>query len=190
MSGSDIGSTNEHDEIVKRLESDTTTIGYFPTFREDKPEIEPFEQELLEEFLAEHNVQLTVKPHRHMNIQNDLKANNIIRLPPNLDSYRILSQIDILITDYSSIYFDFLLLDRPTIFYTFDHNAYMESRGVMPNYEQLLAGPRVNNFEDLLRELRRTLSCEEPTDGRTILRDQIHNWQDGRSCDRIHSNFS
>ncbi|WP_371823773.1 CDP-glycerol glycerophosphotransferase family protein [Methanonatronarchaeum sp. AMET6-2] len=41
--------------------------------------------------------------------------------------YPVLDKVSLLITDYSSIYFDYYLLDRP-IFYTFDFKEYFKNR--------------------------------------------------------------
>jgi len=44
---------------------------------------------------------------------------------------------DILITDYSSIYIDFLLTNKPIIFYSFDKNKYLKSRNTYFKYEDV-----------------------------------------------------
>src|SRR5699024_576612 len=58
---------------------------------------------------------------------------------------------DILITDYSSVFFDYANLQRPMIFYTYDLEVYRDDiRGFYFNLEKEAPGPVVSNFEDLL----------------------------------------
>ncbi len=54
---------------------------------------------------------------------------NIVLMNPKSDAYPLLSLCDALLTDYSSIYFDFLLLDRPMIFYPYDFEDYVTKTG-------------------------------------------------------------
>lgn len=74
---------------------------------------------------------------------------------PDSDIYPLLDQVDLLVTDYSSIYFDFLLLDRPIVFFSYDLEKYLSSeRAMYFDYEEMTPGPKVRNMTDLERELR------------------------------------
>lgn len=57
-------------------------------------------------------------------------------VPPEIDTNELLSAVDVLITDYSSIFYDFLPLQRPIIFYTPDYDEYIEQRGVYFNQNE------------------------------------------------------
>ena len=50
-------------------------------------------------------------------------------------------ECDMLITDYSSVAWDFLYLNKPTIFYQFDYDKYMKERGSYLNMKKELFGP-------------------------------------------------
>lgn len=50
-------------------------------------------------------------------------------VPSSLDTYDLLSIVDVLITDYSSIFFDFLPTRRPIVFYAYDKQEYIHERG-------------------------------------------------------------
>lgn len=52
-----------------------------------------------------------------------------------------LSAFDALVTDYSSVYYDYLLLDRPTIFLPYDLEAYAKAPGFYLPFERIAAGP-------------------------------------------------
>lgn len=71
----------------------------------------------------------------------------------NLNELLLVS--DILITDYSSIFFDFLILDRKVIFYMPDLNEYLnESRGFyLNNIEEGLPGSITKNIPELLHSI-------------------------------------
>jgi len=51
-----------------------------------------------------------------------------------------LNNFDLLITDYSSIYFDYLLLDRPIIFLPYDIDAYSGENGFTVPYDEFTPG--------------------------------------------------
>ena len=61
---------------------------------------------------------------------------------------------DILITDYSSVFFDYAILNRPMYFYMFDLEAYAsELRGFYFDIYKTLPGPIVETEDDLLDQL-------------------------------------
>src|SRR5690606_20840534 len=67
----------------------------------------------------------------------------------------LLKDADILITDYSSAYFDFLLTQRPIIFAAFDLEEYLSSsREMYFEYENVISGPIVETWEALFNELK------------------------------------
>lgn len=57
---------------------------------------------------------------------------------------------DILISDYSSIPFEFAILQKPIIFFAYDLKEYESSRGLWDKYEHLVPGPIVKNNEELI----------------------------------------
>ena len=63
---------------------------------------------------------------------------------------------DVLITDYSSLVFEYALLERPVIFYAHDRYTYMKERDFYYEYESFVPGPIVETTEDLIDQLQRT----------------------------------
>lgn len=59
-----------------------------------------------------------------------------------------MSAVDILISDYSSIFLDYMALDRPVLFYIPDLDSYKEKRGLDIKPEDL-PGPYSNNLVDV-----------------------------------------
>ena len=61
---------------------------------------------------------------------------------------------DILITDYSSCFYDFLLLGRPVLFFTYDRAVYSATRGVHRPISKVAPGTICDNFDQLLDALK------------------------------------
>ena len=67
---------------------------------------------------------------------------NVIHYDPTADVYPALADVDLLVTDYSSIYFDFLLLDRPIVFFANDLDLYLRrERHLLFEYRDMTPGP-------------------------------------------------
>lgn len=72
----------------------------------------------------------------------------------NMDLYKLLRQSDALITDYSSVYFDYLLLDRPIAFTADDAEEYGTNRGyAMDNPEDYKPGVTLKTKNDFYKFL-------------------------------------
>ena len=62
----------------------------------------------------------------------------------------IINIFDILVTDYSSIYIDFLLLQKPLIFLPYDKEEYLNKRGFNFDYDKVTPGHKPTNMKDLM----------------------------------------
>lgn len=68
-----------------------------------------------------------------------------------LDIYPLLPFVDILITDYSSIYYDFLLLNKGILLYPFDKERFIEnSNDLAFDYDEFTPGKKVYSMTDFL----------------------------------------
>ncbi|MDN4071993.1 CDP-glycerol glycerophosphotransferase family protein [Fictibacillus terranigra] len=70
------------------------------------------------------------------------------------DINEILLVTDLLITDYSSIPYEFSLLNRPMIFYPYDLEEYSKTRGLWDNYENLVPGPVVFDTREMIKVIK------------------------------------
>ena len=76
--------------------------------------------------------------------------------------YKFLGTTSALITDYSSVFLDYYLLNRPVAFTINDYEEYKENRGfVFDDVKSLMAGPTVSNFDDLLEFLNSVMKSED-----------------------------
>jgi len=103
------------------------------------------------------------------------------------DIYDILGSIDILITDYSSIYFDYLLINRPILFMPVDLEEYSKKRGfVLEPYEFWTPGPKVTTIEKLVEELN--IFIQNPDyyiEERKLINSLVNTYNDDHSCERV-----
>ena len=174
---------------------------YAPTFRTGKSvrlfPFADFDRRKMEEFLKEHGILLCIR--LHLSEQDGqafpesayLRYMNEDRLD---DITEGLSAFDLLITDYSSIYADFLLLNRPMVFLPYDLEEYADAHGFSFPYEAVTPGPKPQNMADFLQCLSEALP--ENTGGmgemrpdryeadRIRVRDLFHNVQEP-CCERI-----
>ena len=76
-------------------------------------------------------------------------------MPEDVDVYTFLPFTDLLITDYSSIYFDYLLLNKKVVLFPFDFEDYLTgSRMFYFDYFKFMIGDYAYSFEELLTILK------------------------------------
>lgn len=155
---------NDCYEILGQLFPDlpeyTKTVLYAPTFRDyGQVQLFPFkdfDQEQLEAFLEEKNMLLFIRTHVAEQGSAAPYLGKRIRFLGNEqaeDVTGILNIFDCLITDYSSIYIDYLLTDKPMIFLPYDRQQYLDGRGMNFDYDDVTPGPKPETFNDFLDAL-------------------------------------
>lgn len=149
----------------------------------------------MNEFLKENNILILIKPHPiqlELNLFNLKNSNIKIINDQDLDKnniflYEIFSQVDALLTDYSSVYFDFLLTMKPIGFTIDDFDSYGDKRGfVVDNPLEIMPGEKITTIEELIEFLN---DIKEGNDRFYDERKKINNlankYQDGNSTKRI-----
>ncbi len=129
-------------------------ILYAPTFRSDLTH--PFSENILSlqalnKFANNNNILFVMKLHPIMAKQfSSDNLSNIIHYATENDVYPALSLFDCLVTDYSSIYFDYLFLDKPIIFFPYDFDNYVsDERELLFDYNEMAPGHLCNNQIEL-----------------------------------------
>jgi len=127
-------------------------------------------------------------PHTAKNRKNEYS--NIIILNNediNQDVYPLLTLVDFLVTDYSSIYFDFLLADKPIIFAPFLSEQYIcNDRELYFNYNEVTPGPKAKNWDELLICIEETIKKpDEYKRQRAELNNKFNQYHDGGNCKRV-----
>jgi CDP-ribitol ribitolphosphotransferase / teichoic acid ribitol-phosphate polymerase len=72
-----------------------------------------------------------------------------------IDVNDLLFSVDLLITDYSSIVFEYSVLNRPMVFFAYDLDEYIAERDFYVPFDEFVPGPIVRTFADLLEVIRR-----------------------------------
>ena len=116
-----------------------TTFAYMPTWRgtsNHSVEISTY-ADAVSAILDEIDSHMTDDQKMFVNFHSMVAASitlgsyeHIFPFPSDIGTYDFLSQIDVLVTDYSSVMFDFALTERPVILFTYDEERYLADRGL------------------------------------------------------------
>jgi CDP-glycerol glycerophosphotransferase len=151
------------------ISSDKTVVLYAPTFRDDKPTKSgrfafewPFDAYRWAEQVGS-SVVLLVRTHNLVSnkplIPKDL-AHKIIDVTNYPEIQELFLASDVLVTDYSSSFFDYAILQRPILFYAYDLENYRDNlRGFYLDYDFDLPGPIVTDEQTLFTKVR---ECADP----------------------------
>ena len=101
--------------------------------------------------------------------------------------YTLLNQTDALITDYSSVFFDYLLIDKPIAFTVDDIDSYSDNRGfVFDNPLDYMPGKKLHNAEDFREFVTDCISGKDDyTAERKDINDKVNYYKDNKNCERI-----
>lgn len=164
---------------------DKKIILYAPTFRgkshEQSEYVLPFNIKKMEEELKGEYI-LLVHLHPYMRGNLKLDGDFAFHMKNNYSIQELLALSDVLITDYSAIFFDYCLLERPIIFFSYDIVGYKEERDFYYDYEKLVPGPIVGNTEDLIAVLKKS---DFDINRIVEFKKRFFMYQDGKATERI-----
>jgi len=150
-------------------------------------------------FLKERKITIIIRPHPSdlkrqrdssfwKNLNNLNKVVRIIAHNEPVDVQLLLSLSNCLITDYSSIYHDYLLLNKPIIFLPYDIDEYSQKTGGFNvDYNEFTPGPKPKTQKEFLGYLEMFYKKEDPySERRFKIRNIVHKYKDGQSCRRVY----
>lgn len=154
-------SKNDHRKIVL----------YAPTFRDNQTtknnrfsfDIEMDLRQMKEELGEDYIILLRM----HVVINNKLKVDEdlsdfVLDVSSYSDMQELLLVTDVLITDYSSVMFDFANTKKPMLFYTYDLETYRDDvRGFYMDFEREAPGPLVRTTSEIIESLLNIQGIEE-----------------------------
>lgn len=209
FSRNDIFFNSKKEDLKKKLPSKVLNnfqnkiILYTPTHKEELNAVFfPFDDVDLDKlnfFLVENKITIYLRP--HINDSNksklewksyfkNLNQSNIKDLTfTELEDINLLLPFtNIIVTDYSAIYTDAMLLNIPMIFIPYDLDDYTKKRGLIYNYDDVAAGHKVFDQSHFLK------SIDEIINGKNIYNTRLnqvkkifHSYEDGKSSERIMS---
>jgi CDP-glycerol glycerophosphotransferase (TagB/SpsB family) len=208
-----------YDELLRKsnLHHDTSVSGapaarilYMPTWRDWLPQsksrfrkTEFYRQicsfllhPVLNELLADRNVLLYVHFHigmrQHLDsLRREVSTRSSVRLwPQGQDVQDAIAVSSLLITDYSSVAWDFLYLDKPVLFYQFDVETFEQHRGAYVDWDTLF-GPVAHDADHAIALTRRfvetNFDCGEYRIPMESWQKKAFQYRDARNCERVLS---
>lgn len=108
-----------------------------------------------------------------------------------IDTNELLAIVDVLVTDYSSILFDFLPLRKPILYYVYDCEEYSRTRGLYFDMDEM-PGPKCHTVDELMAEISHLLQ-----EGKFRIEDSAHEaavqrfcpYEDGQASERVANWF-
>lgn len=188
------------DYLEERSSITTPKIVYLPTFRNDMllGRIDDHLLTAIRSFLNSPELRVLLKNsgtslivHLHPEMRAlesklDIFEDSSLYIDRNDESTHALLEIgNLLITDYSSVSWDFFLLGKPVIFYRFDIEDYETSRGSYLDLRENLIGEVATNKDDLITMIEKHIKSgfKEKIPGSYKNRIGLHN--KGKACRRI-----
>lgn len=152
---------SENNKLKQKLGlGNSKIIVYMPTWRgrvtkiDMKSQIDQITGYLSEiDKLLDKNQIFYVKLHPF--VTNDINYDdyeNIKPFPENYETYDILNISDCLVTDYSSVFFDYASSKKKIILFTYDEEEYCQNHGLYMDLKEL-PFPKVYNTKDLIKEI-------------------------------------
>jgi len=167
-------------------------ILYAPTYREtggDPISSGAIQLKGLNEYAKRNKLIFVFKFHTYTNLsKHQDNLSNILWFDNELDIYPALKMIDLLITDYSSIYMDYLLLDKPVLYYPYDYEKYItKDRAIQFDYEWITTGTKCYSQKELLHNIGDILLAgnDAQQNKRSEICDIAFTYKDGKASERI-----
>ncbi len=148
----------------------------------------------LDGFLETCNTIMIVKIHhlqdlsflRRVQLKNILYITDDFLQQAGVQVNQLLENADVLLTDYSSVFYDYLLKDRPIGFTIGDMESY--KRGfIMENPLDEMPGAKLKNLHDLKEFIKDSLyGKDEYREARKEIREKVFQYQDAHNCERLY----
>ena len=167
-------------------------ILYAPTYRENdltaKFPISDKNIEELNTYLAENEILLLCKSHIANKIDMFKPSKNIRIMNKYSQTQELIVISDLLITDYSTLYFDFILMDKPAILFPYDYKDYIVYPGLYHNLDDIKIFPIAYTGDQLINLLKSKCYMDETSILRIKeVKEKYWEFSDGNSCERFFS---
>lgn len=180
------------EESLKAVLNGRKLILYAPTFRDWNDNINPVEKENrlgeLVEVAKKYNAVVGVRKHPLDSSINWESNPEIINcggaIYQNVNV--LLRSVDCLITDYSSIWVDYLLLDKPIIGFCYDYERYLKGRSLLYNFDDIFPGDITKNTDELITSIEYALNgSDNSREKRNLSRNMFYSYSDNQSTVRV-----
>ncbi|MDX1645751.1 MAG: CDP-glycerol glycerophosphotransferase family protein [Longimicrobiales bacterium] len=163
---------------------------YLPTYRDSGKPFVDVDWGEVDDVMERRNASFFLKLHPDDRGSFDGSGRHIHTLPQEIDIYELLAVTDALISDYSSIIFDFMMLERPIVHYLPDLEEYRaSSRRLIFDPVEIAVGPVCRTGSELVGALAEVASGLEPPpevrDRWDATRRRVNRYSDGGSNRRV-----
>jgi CDP-glycerol glycerophosphotransferase (TagB/SpsB family) len=167
------------DPVISILANEWATAGrrivlIAPTFRDSGAaplSLTPNISAMLDVFCEEHGIEIVFKFHPAERNLSFVQGRHLHLCDPTSDLYPLMPYSSAMVTDYSSIYMDYLLLGKPVIFLTPDIDRYVSTeRQVQFDFEKMSPGPKVATWKELSTTLIEQLQNDTYIEARENIR--------------------
>lgn len=158
-------------------------ILFMPTFRDNTVESFSFTQieTDITPLLTEYNAVILEKQHyvTELRGKENKETNERIINVADWDTQELLAAVDVLITDYSSCFFDFILRDKPIIHYIYDYDIYKnKDRGLYYDADYVVAGTIAKTQDELIEQIKKVLTgASDDGERRQVIRDRFDTYE-------------
>jgi len=186
----------KNDDFIKRLKNKFEIASYIkriilyaPTFRDDlvfRFHLTESELKLLNDLLKKTNTTFLIKGHIFEEKIDMKKYDHFQLIKKDTDIQELLLISDILVTDYSSMIFDYLLLNRPILLFAYDLGEYVKERGMYYNFEEISPGPILFNGKELIDAIKNIEKIDKDfKEKRELIKNRFNKFTDGKSIERV-----
>ncbi|EAK9939700.1 glycosyltransferase [Campylobacter lari] len=172
------------------VKDDQKVLLYAPTWRgglnKQYFDFERLKNDILE--LQKSNFKILVSVHHEIEHLFDNEQLKDVLLPSYMEMNELLPIVDVLITDYSSVMFDFMVLERPIVCYVYDYEYYKQERGLYFNVDEITHHV-CKTIEDVKEVLNSKDLFVKDNSRLTNLKHKFYDLEDGKSCARVVSTF-
>ncbi|MCR5269286.1 MAG: CDP-glycerol glycerophosphotransferase family protein [Lachnospiraceae bacterium] len=179
-----------HDRLMQYKEEGYRLLAYMPTFRDsEKKFFDVMDLPAFNDYLVQNKLILVTKLHVKSKLKKEFEEihlSNIVNAGPQIDLYTFLKEIDLLITDYSSVYTDYMLLDRPVVAFWYDWKEYsQDTRECYIDQEEYMPEYKAETMEELMRGITSVLQEDICREKRHGTRSRMYLYLDGKSSGRL-----
>ncbi|WP_342388834.1 CDP-glycerol:glycerophosphate glycerophosphotransferase [Salinicoccus bachuensis] len=194
--------TNDNNPVIIQdikeklgLSADKKVVLYAPTWRDDeyykvgqyKFSLQLDLERLKERFGDDHIILLRM----HYVVASKMNLAGLEGFAYDVSKYDDVSELylvsDMLITDYSSVFFDYANLKRPVLFFTYDIEKYREQlRGFYIDMEEELPGPLLMTNDEVVNAIENINQIEKKYKERyEAFHERFCSWDDGRASEKV-----
>lgn len=176
---------------IKKWKSEGMVIDfYMPTFRESESKFfEVMDLQKFNDFLKQNNIVFVSKLHPKSKMQeqfNKLKYSNIYNVTAEVDPYTFLEYVDLLTVDYSSVYSEYMLLNRPVVSFFYDYKEYSENTRVgYVSFDEYMPEERAFDMEQLMEKTVLVLNNDIHRKDRIKSKNRMWKYQKAGACKRL-----